>query len=64
VPPTVNFFSLRGIFIQYTGVIGIEWASASLWFCGPGAFGRALRQDFIAAGLAQADFHQEIFEMR
>ena len=41
-----------------------EWASASVWFCGPGAFGRALRQDFIAAGLAQADFHQEIFEMR
>ena len=41
-----------------------EWASASVWFCGPGAFGRALRQDFIAAGLTQADFHQEIFEMR
>lgn len=41
-----------------------EWRSASIWFCGPPAFGRALRQDFIASGLAPADFHQELFEMR
>ena len=40
------------------------WASASVWFCGPAAFGQALRRDFIAAGLAADDFHQELFEMR
>jgi predicted ferric reductase len=32
-----------------------DWASASLWFCSPPAFGRALRAD---------RFHQELFEMR
>ncbi|MCM8594887.1 ferric reductase-like transmembrane domain-containing protein [Accumulibacter sp.] len=41
-----------------------EWRSASLWFCGPAAFGRALRADFIARGLPAACFHQELFEMR
>ncbi|MFP3588235.1 ferric reductase-like transmembrane domain-containing protein [Paraburkholderia sp. SIMBA_055] len=40
------------------------WASADVWFCGPAAFGRALRQDLLALGLAQADFHRELFEMR
>ncbi|MEO8013758.1 MAG: ferric reductase-like transmembrane domain-containing protein [Polaromonas sp.] len=41
-----------------------EWQSASVWFCGPGAFGQALRRDFMADGLAPDDFHQELFEMR
>ena len=41
-----------------------EWPSASIWFCGPGTFGQALRRDFVAAGLAPEDFHQELFEMR
>ena len=41
-----------------------EWQSASIWFCGPSAFGQALRQDFIMHGLAAHDFHQELFEMR
>jgi len=41
-----------------------EWAAASVWFCGPAGFGAALRQDLVANGLAAADFHQELFEMR
>lgn len=41
-----------------------EWASASIWFCGPGPFGQALRQDFMEAGLEGAHFHQELFQMR
>lgn len=41
-----------------------EWADASVWFCGPPAFGQALREDFVAHGLADADFHQELFQMR
>jgi predicted ferric reductase len=30
VPPTVDFFLLRGVFIQYTGVIGIGAMSAAM----------------------------------
>ncbi len=41
-----------------------DWPSASLWFCGPPAFGQALRKDFIAQGLAARHIHQEIFQMR
>lgn len=41
-----------------------QWASASLWFCGPAGFGRSLRADFVAHGLKPARFHQELFEMR
>jgi predicted ferric reductase len=41
-----------------------EWQSASIWFCGPPAFGQALRKDLVANGLAPADFHQELFQMR
>lgn len=41
-----------------------EWQQASVWFCGPAAFGAALRRDLVAHGLAPADFHQELFEMR
>ena len=37
---------------------------ASVWFCGPAAFGRALHTDLHAHGLAQDRFHQELFEMR
>ncbi|MFP3643423.1 ferric reductase-like transmembrane domain-containing protein [Paraburkholderia sp. SIMBA_054] len=40
------------------------WTSADVWFCGPAAFGRALREDLVRLGLAQADFHQELFDMR
>ncbi|ENO90004.1 ferredoxin reductase family protein [Thauera linaloolentis] len=40
------------------------WKDASIWFCGPSAFGRALRADLIAHGLAPEAFHQELFEMR
>lgn len=40
------------------------WADASLWFCGPPAFGAALRADFVAQGLPPQRFHQELFEMR
>ena len=41
-----------------------NWTSASVWFCGPAGFGTALRRDFVSAGLAGSDFHQELFEMR
>ena len=41
-----------------------DWASASLWFCGPPGFGEALRADFVAQGLQPEDFHQELFQMR
>lgn len=41
-----------------------DWKSASVWFCGPAAFGASLRKDLVAAGLSRGDFHQELFEMR
>ena len=41
-----------------------DWRQASLWFCGPAAFGESLERDFVSAGLAPADFHRELFEMR
>lgn len=41
-----------------------DWALASVWFCGPAAFGEALRKDLVANGLRPADFHQELFNMR
>lgn len=40
------------------------WSSASVWFCGPKNFGKALRQDLLAKGLSANDFHQELFDMR
>ncbi|WP_068635092.1 ferredoxin reductase family protein [Thauera butanivorans] len=40
------------------------WKDASVWFCGPSAFGRALRADLLAHGLPPGAFHQELFEMR
>jgi predicted ferric reductase len=41
-----------------------DWQKASVWFCGPPAFGQALRRDLVAHGLAPADFHQELFRLR
>lgn len=41
-----------------------DWHAASFWFCGPAAFGRALRRAFLGQGLRPAHFHQELFEMR
>ncbi|MCC8999574.1 MAG: ferric reductase-like transmembrane domain-containing protein [Candidatus Contendobacter sp.] len=41
-----------------------EWKDADLWFCGPSSFGRALRQNLVAKGLATEDFHFELFDMR
>lgn len=41
-----------------------EWAQADVWFCGPAAFGRALRDDLVARGLAAQRFHQELFALR
>ena len=41
------------------------WRDASIWFCGPPAFGKALRDDFAAQGFPVAKrFHQELFAMR
>lgn len=41
-----------------------DWAHASVWFCGPSAFGDALRDDLVRHGLPHERFHQELFEMR
>ncbi|MEF3047825.1 ferredoxin reductase family protein [Pseudotabrizicola sp. L79] len=41
-----------------------DWASASVWFCGPVRFGQALRSDLVAKGLPRTAFHQELFDMR
>jgi predicted ferric reductase len=41
-----------------------DWKSGEVWFCGPAGFGRALQRDLGARGLAEADFHQELFAMR
>lgn len=40
------------------------WSEADVWFCGPAGFGQALREGFVAKGLATGDFHQELFDMR
>ncbi len=40
------------------------WRDASLWFCGPAAFGDALCHDFVAQGLPARQYHQELFSMR
>jgi predicted ferric reductase len=41
-----------------------EWKDASVWFCGPSAFGHALRQGLVSRGFEARHFHQELFEMR
>lgn len=41
-----------------------EWASASVWFCGPTGFGEALQRDFVARGLSPDGFHRELFDLR
>ena len=41
-----------------------DWQQADFWFCGPAAFGDALRQDLVAQGLPAERFQQELFEMR
>lgn len=40
------------------------WRDADVWFCGPSAFGLALKKDLVTMGLPAARFHQELFEMR
>ena len=42
-----------------------QWQEASVWFCGPALFGKALRGDLKKAGFPVGrHFHQELFEMR
>jgi predicted ferric reductase len=41
-----------------------EWQRASIWFCGPAAFGEAIKRDFAAHGMKRSRFHQEIFAWR
>ena len=41
-----------------------EWHQASVWFCGPAGFGKAVKRDLVRHGLARGDFHQELFRMR
>ena len=39
-------------------------AETEVWFCGPKAFGDALRTGLVKLGLPRRCFHQEAFEMR
>jgi ferredoxin-NADP reductase len=41
-----------------------DWTSASVWFCGPAAFGDAIRRDLATKGMPRGAFHQELFNMR
>lgn len=41
-----------------------DWKTRDIWFCGPAGFGNELRDDLTERGLAAADFHQELFNMR
>ncbi len=41
-----------------------DWRKADVWFCGPAAFGKALRRDLLAKGMPGRDFHQELFNLR
>jgi predicted ferric reductase len=41
-----------------------DWQQASMWFCGPSQFGKALKQEMTEQGLSPARFHQELFEFR
>ena len=41
-----------------------DWARREVWFCGPAAWGAALRQDLRQHGLPAAAFHQELFQLR
>lgn len=41
-----------------------DWKSASVWFCGPVGFGKALHKDLLENGLLPKNFHQELFNMR
>jgi len=42
-----------------------DWREASIWFCGPAGFGKALKRDLAAHGFpVEKQFHQELFEMR
>ncbi|MCO5120900.1 MAG: ferric reductase-like transmembrane domain-containing protein [Burkholderiaceae bacterium] len=42
-----------------------DWREASIWFCGPAAFGDSLKRDLAAHGYpVDRHFHQELFAMR
>jgi len=41
-----------------------DWQSSDIWFCGPRAFGQALRKNFTGRGFADERFHEELFDMR
>ena len=40
------------------------WREADVWFCGPAAFGQALKRELRARGLPATEFHQELFSLR
>ena len=41
-----------------------DWRTADVWFCGPTAFGNAIRHALVGQGLPNLNFHQELFVMR
>lgn len=59
VPPRDGFLTVERI-----GQAVPDPAQAEFWFCGPNAFGDALRSGLDRLGLPSNCFHQEAFEMR
>lgn len=41
-----------------------DWREADVWFCGPSAFARKVREGLVSLGLPERRFHQELFELR
>ena len=41
-----------------------DWLAASVWFCGPAAFGDAIKSDLTAHGFQPRRFHKELFGWR
>ena len=41
-----------------------NWQTASIWFCGPAAFGEVIQKDFIQQGLQPENYHHELFTLR
>ena len=63
-PRIREMFTLLRDFHRYLSYVP-DWRDASVWFCGPAAFGAAVRHDLASHGLpVDRRFHQELFAMR
>ena len=41
-----------------------NWKNASIWFCGPAGFYKAIEKDFAEQGFESRHMHHELFDMR